>query len=146
MSSSGKHTAYNPVPIEVSDDLSISQPPTSSQEKRETSQSGDLYLIRHWRWELFTFALGTGAFVSIIALLFQYHGKAPPILPFGSVRVQLTAVIAALTQVAQSALLVPVASCIGQLKWTWFQRSERVIDLDRFDQASRGPDGSLRLL
>lgn len=28
----------------------------------------------------------------------------------------------------------------------WFQRSQRVLDLDRFDLASRGPDGSIRLL
>jgi hypothetical protein len=28
----------------------------------------------------------------------------------------------------------------------WFQKSNRTVDLDRFDQASRGPDGSIRLL
>lgn len=28
----------------------------------------------------------------------------------------------------------------------WFRRTERIIDLDRFDQASRGPDGSMRLI
>lgn len=62
---------------------------------------------------------------------------------------QMTAIIAALAQTAQSALLVPVASCIGQLKWkwTWFEKkSRRTIDLETYDMASRGPEGSLKLL
>jgi len=71
----------------------------------------------HWRWEIFTFCLGTGAFVSIVALLFNFHNKEAPALPLGEKRIQLTAIIAALAQVAQSALLVPISYCIGQLKW-----------------------------
>ncbi|KAF2792355.1 hypothetical protein K505DRAFT_210984, partial [Melanomma pulvis-pyrius CBS 109.77] len=48
---------------------------------------------------------------------------------------------------AQLALLVPVASCIGQLKWLWFKAKPRkTTDLERFDMASRGPEGSLKLL
>lgn len=28
----------------------------------------------------------------------------------------------------------------------WFQSNNKIVDLDRFDLASRGPDGSIRLL
>jgi hypothetical protein len=103
-------------------------------------------LVWHWRWEISTFCLGTAAFVAIVALLFNFRNKPAPNMPLGDKRLQLTTIVAALAQVAQSALLVPISYCIGQLKWKWFQRSNRVVDLDRFDLASRGPDGSMRLL
>lgn len=41
---------------------------------------------------------------------------------------------------------VPTQACISQLKWTWFKQSRRAIDLERYDQASRGPYGSLKIL
>ncbi|KAF2635300.1 hypothetical protein P280DRAFT_473857, partial [Massarina eburnea CBS 473.64] len=118
-------------------------------EAKETSSHAprkSRHLLRHWRWEICTFSLGTGAFVSILVLLLRFRDKPLPTLPFGGVSIQLTAVLAALAQVAQSALLVPISVCIGQLKWEWFQHSKRVIDLDRFDSASRGPEGSIKLL
>ena len=120
MSGSTKHSAYDPLPVttpEIQRFSSSQRSPASGDEKGVRPQSDARHLIRHWRWEIATFALGTGAFVSIVALLVRYHEKPAPRLPLGSVNIQLTAVIAALTQVAQSALLVSIASCIAQLKW-----------------------------
>lgn len=41
---------------------------------------------------------------------------------------------------------LPAAEGISQLKWYWFNEPQPLIDLDRFDTASRGPWGSLLLL
>jgi len=60
--------------------------------------------------------------------------------------VQITSLIAALAQVSQSSLLVATAASIGQAKWSWLTTEREAVDIDRFDLASRGPDGSLRLL
>jgi hypothetical protein len=58
----------------------------------------------------------------------------------------LATAIAALSQVAQSALLVSVSSCIGQLKWSYLRKECSTLDISRFDDASRGPQGSFMLL
>ena len=105
---------------------------------------GHLSMLREWRWELFTWSLGTVASLTFTALLFCFRDQ--PVDRWKS-EVQMTAIIAALSQTAQSALLVPIASCIGQLKWTWFQKKPRgLINLEQYDQASRGPEGSMKLL
>ncbi|OAL52965.1 hypothetical protein IQ07DRAFT_629469 [Pyrenochaeta sp. DS3sAY3a] len=100
-------------------------------------------LLRTWRWELFTWLLGTLGLTANIILLICFDGKR---LSQWKSTVQITTFVAALAQLSQSALLVPVSFCIGQLKWTWFTSDQSVVDVDRFDLASRGPDGSMKLL
>ncbi|KAI0551335.1 hypothetical protein F4679DRAFT_572456 [Xylaria curta] len=61
--------------------------------------------------------------------------------------VTLNAIISILTITSESSLLVAVAGAISQLKWRWYQRRSRsVLDLQLFDDASRGPLGSAMLL
>ncbi|KLU86477.1 hypothetical protein MAPG_05489 [Magnaporthiopsis poae ATCC 64411] len=56
------------------------------------------------------------------------------------------AVISLLSTLCKTALLMPVASCIGQLKWRHFDSEpRRLVDLDVFDGASRGPAGALTM-
>ena len=54
--------------------------------------------------------------------------------------------IAALSQIAQSALLVLISYGISQLKWARFEEVHAVAEIDAFDEASRGPKGSILLL
>ena len=51
-----------------------------------------------------------------------------------------------LMTVVKAALLLPVAECISQLKWIYFQEQARNLEhVDLFDRASRGPFGALQL-
>jgi len=44
-------------------------------------------------------------------------------------------------------MMVAVAAGISQQKWNWFSRRARVVkDLQVFDDASRGPWGSIKLV
>ena len=44
-------------------------------------------------------------------------------------------------------MVLSVAAAIGQSKWLWFQDDSRILqDIELFDDASRGPLGSLRML
>ncbi|KAI4648607.1 uncharacterized protein J4E78_008670 [Alternaria triticimaculans] len=58
--------------------------------------------------------------------------------------IQPNSLIAVFSTIAKSALLVPLAECIGQLKWTYFQtpQSKPVNRLYDFDVATRGPWGA----
>ena len=100
-------------------------------------------LLRLWKWELATWLLGTTALGSIITLLILYKDKP---LEDWTFNFRLATTIAALSQVAQSALLVSVSSCIGQLKWSYLRNERSTLDISRFEEASRGPQGSLMLL
>lgn len=99
--------------------------------------------LRSWKWELATWLLGTTALGAIITLLILYRDKPVKNWPVGF---SLATTIAALSQVAQSALLVSVSACIGQLKWSYLRNERSTLDISRFEEASRGPRGSLMLL
>ncbi|KAJ2989097.1 hypothetical protein NUW58_g3641 [Xylaria curta] len=61
--------------------------------------------------------------------------------------IQPNSILAALTTVSKTSLLVPVTACIGQLKWRHFILQPRPLDqLQQFDNASRGPWGSAILI
>lgn len=59
---------------------------------------------------------------------------------------QISAVAAIFSQLAQSALIVSVSATIGQAKWSTLQEKRRTIDVERFDEAMRGPEGSMKML
>lgn len=99
--------------------------------------------LRNWTWELATWLLGTAAFAVIVVLLITYQDKR---FDSWNSDIQITTIIAALSQLAQSALLVSLAACLGQLKWTWLRDERSARDLQIFDEASRGPYGSMHLL
>ncbi|KAF2712998.1 hypothetical protein K504DRAFT_345491, partial [Pleomassaria siparia CBS 279.74] len=102
-----------------------------------------LTLINEWRWELFCWLFGTVALTAIITLLVVFHDA---LLSKWSSKVRTTAIIAGLAQASTSSLLVPISSGIAQLKWTWFHQTRATFDLDSFDRASRGPEGSFLLI
>ncbi|KXS99459.1 hypothetical protein AC578_3785 [Pseudocercospora eumusae] len=57
------------------------------------------------------------------------------------------ALLSIITTIQRASLLLPVAESVGQLKWLYLEStSRRLIDLEAFDEASRGPIGSLNLL
>jgi Protein of unknown function (DUF3176) len=39
-----------------------------------------------------------------------------------------------------------VAAVIGQSKWLWFKAPHRLVDLQSFEDASRGPLGALKFM
>jgi hypothetical protein len=118
----------------------IANIPSSSRPLRAPLPS---YIFQEWKWEFLTWTLGTAAMACIVVLLSKFQNK--PVSHWHS-EVSITAMVASLAQVAQSALMAPVASCIGQLKWHWLQKGHRTYDVDIYDDASRGPAGSLWIL
>ncbi|KAH7067186.1 hypothetical protein FB567DRAFT_541918 [Paraphoma chrysanthemicola] len=126
-------------------DIEHSKKTTREKARKPGQTSASLrYLLRVWRWEMITWLLGTAGFLANIILISLWKDK---LQSRWEPNIQITTFVAALAQLSQSALLVPIASCIAQLKWQWVSRRERpASDIDIFDIASRGPDGSLRLL
>ena len=80
----------------------------------------------------------------ILAILGLLNDKPLTSFDFG---VNVNALVNVASQVGQTALLVPVASSISQLKWIWLNgHGGPMGTLEDFDMASRGLMGCLVLM
>ncbi|KAI1145894.1 hypothetical protein F4825DRAFT_442437 [Nemania diffusa] len=136
-----------PLPT-VPGNLDISYPTSDSCEPIIPSVSHDIKLSPRshiftswwWWWEIFAIILSITSMILIALLLSRINGI--PLESWG-LPIAPHSLIAILTTVGKTALLVPAASCISQLKWRHFiRRPRKLIDLQHFDDASRGPWGS----
>ncbi|KAI0903361.1 hypothetical protein F4823DRAFT_618889 [Ustulina deusta] len=97
-----------------------------------------------WWWEIMALVICIGSTLGLIVLL-KLINNTP--LQQWSLPVQPNSVISVLTTINKTAMLVPAASCLSQLKWRYFSKQpRRLVDLQLFDAASRGPWGSMALL
>ena len=100
--------------------------------------------VRAWAPEIAWCLFATAILVFLGVLLGQYDDQQLPNWPLG---LTLNTVAALLATICRSAMVIPIAEGISQLKWNWFVAGQRPIrDLYLFDQASRGPWGSLLLI
>ncbi|KAJ5605695.1 hypothetical protein N7510_008476 [Penicillium lagena] len=97
-----------------------------------------------WLLECLAMTFSVASFMAIIIILRICDQKPSPNLSYG---LTLNTIVSLLAAASRSSLLFVVAAAVGQLKWIWFQRRERpVSDMQAFDDATRGPMGSLILL
>lgn len=96
-----------------------------------------------WMWEVLSLL---GAFVILVAvavILAVYNGKPSPMLG----GLTLNTIIAFAATLFRIFLMVPVTACVCQWTWIWLETGYRpLVDVAKFDAASRGPLGSLGLL
>ncbi|KAK3693320.1 hypothetical protein B0T22DRAFT_476173 [Podospora appendiculata] len=118
-------------------------PSFSSQETQHRAQP-KAQMSWWWWWELGAALVSITSISLIVTMLFKSDGLA---LSAWVLPIQPNSLIAVLTTIGKTAMMVPVASCLGHLKWHHFTPRPQPLDrLQRFDEASRGPWGSLVLL
>lgn len=96
-----------------------------------------------WWWEIGACALSLVSTVLLFVLLVKVEDIALQSWPH---QIQINSVVAILTAVSRTAMVVPLAACISQLKWRHFESPNRLSHLQDYDNASRGPWGSLLIL
>ena len=93
--------------------------------------------------------------IAIVGILIAFRNRPPSAWPYEIF--SLNSVIALLAIFTRTALLSPVASCIGPRKWQWFLPSRkrgvltesperRFQDFETFEDSSRTLLGSLKFL
>jgi len=101
---------------------------------------------RFWLWELIGCLVSVVLFVAIVVILKLVDGY--PIYDW--MLWNPSSMVALLVSVMKGAIMIPIASSLGQLKWRFFSSgSDRYRKLGRFetfDDASRGVLGSISLL
>lgn len=105
-------------------------------------------VVERWLLEIVSWLISAICMGAIIAVLIVLKNQPLAKWPFTSMGLTLNAFVAILSRIAGAALLLPVAEALGQLKWSWFIKgdSKKMWDFEMFDNASRGPWGSLLLL
>ncbi|KAI0535571.1 hypothetical protein GGR58DRAFT_529320 [Xylaria digitata] len=97
-----------------------------------------------WTGEYIALALSTSAVTALIILLGYInnlrlsHWKSP---------VSPTTTVSILAAISRASLAFAISSCLGQAKWNRLRKqSDVLLAFERFDEASRGPWGSLWLI
>ncbi|KAI6772966.1 hypothetical protein HG530_003924 [Fusarium avenaceum] len=124
------------------DELSDGKPSISVPNEIGTSWTASVnHIFFSWWPEITWCVFAIGLLAALIGLLKAFDGQPAPEW------VSLNTVVAAISTICRAAMVVPVSEGLSQLKWNAFVRSQRPLnDLKTFDQASRGPFGSLLLL
>lgn len=109
----------------------------------DSRQYKDQNVFDLWWLEISCCGLFLPALAAVIATLYPHHGHPIPQWPDS---LSINTLIAIYIAILKAAILLVVAAGLGQLKWMWFRRARPLTDLVRYDMASRGPWGSMRLL
>lgn len=101
-------------------------------------------LLVAWKSELLAVFFSLGSAIAIAVVLKAYDKK--PLIDW-NFPASLNTVVSTLGVISRATMAYALSACLGQHKWTWFQsRRDTLVAFDRFDGASRGPWGSLKLL
>ena len=117
---------------------------TTQRNSRKTARHCTRFAIDIiWLPEIMSFLFAVIAFLAIVILLAVRKDKPLPNWPS---LIGINSLVAILSSVLRIALLFPIGECVSELKWMWFANPQPVSDFDRFDSASRGPWGALKIL
>lgn len=97
-----------------------------------------------WLWELLACFGSLLGLIAILTFLKTYDGRSQPQWPS---YITVNTVISLLAGLMKAPLLLSTAACISQAKWVHYRATPRPLtDFVVYDNASRGPLGSLSLL
>ncbi|KAF5636738.1 uncharacterized protein FTJAE_5934 [Fusarium tjaetaba] len=120
------------------------KPDKTSAEEDITSSKWVLFLAQ-WGLEIVALALSLIAFGLMIYLL--CHSADEPISKWNKTYISLNTAVSILAGTSRACLAFSISMCLSQGKWNWLNgAAQPLVDFDRFDAASRGAWGSLRLL
>lgn len=97
-----------------------------------------------WWWETLAIVASLLCMSGIVIILVRMNGRP---LTHWTFFLSLPATIAVFSTAAKSLAAVAIGASISQSKWLHFRAGPRPLgDFDRFEEASRGPLGSLKLV
>lgn len=119
--------------------LPVSNEPIS--EKKRPKRRFDW--VGSWVWEGGGCALSIVSVALLVGFLTYVDGKE---YASWERSVSPNTVVSVISTVAKATMLVPVSSCLSQLKWTTYRNPTPLYHMQVLDQASRGPVGALESL
>ncbi|KAK8017560.1 hypothetical protein PG993_013886 [Apiospora rasikravindrae] len=137
ISSFGVPPAYSHYPTSIQKGVDIDHP--HRRQQRATS------LWAEWTWELLLLLLGVPSLVATAVTLYRLSGNS--LESWGGFFLGPNTVVSILAAIPKTSLAFAISSCVAQSKWNWYRRGrDHLLIFERFDEASKGPWGSFRLL
>jgi hypothetical protein len=120
----------------------------SFKDKLEANETAMANIIMQlpswWWWEIGAMCISSLCCGLLIVFLAKIDGTS---VSLWRLWIQPSTAIAIIAAFVRTSMMVPVVSCISQLKWRHFRTRHRPLShLDLVDDASRGPWGALVLL
>lgn len=113
--------------------------------KKDEARRRFLFFLSDWTLETLVLVLSLLSFIVMTYLLVASDEQ--PISKWTQSPITLNALLSILAGTSKSSLAFVISMCFSQGKWNWLSRTARpLVDFDRFDAASRGATGSLRVL
>lgn len=98
-------------------------------------------------WALEYVAIFLSVCTTIVLILLLVFADGKPVSRFGTSFLSFNTIISILGALIHAALAYAIGSCLAQEKWNWYKkRPDSLAGFERFEQASRGPWGSLWLV
>ena len=116
---------------------------TDPATKKTCTKLQNAYTIASWMLEMSAAALCVSCSIAIAIVLAVWSDHPVPQLSKG---ITVNAIVSILATMSKSAMLLVVASCMSQQKWIWFRSRRPLAHIQLFEDASRGPLGSVSLL
>ncbi|KAI0858267.1 hypothetical protein F4860DRAFT_486760 [Xylaria cubensis] len=114
------------------------------KEKAHKSSQALHYMVEWWLWEFCGMSLSIG---SIIAVIYQAINLDGTLLTDWTSDISPNTVISALVTLAKTSMLLALAEGLSQAKWLYFWNASRALsNVSVYEDASRGPWGSLKFL
>lgn len=124
--------------------IPVTPPKHNSNPAQAKNESFWSKLNGWWWWEISAAFLSAVCMVLLLVLLLLTNGTPLEKWPLP---IQPNSLIAVLTTLAKTTMLVPVAACLSQLKWRHYLRyTDKLQRLQVYDDASRGPWGSAMMI
>ena len=130
--------------------------------RSSTRNARSIGVIQEWWLEMLCSLLALAALFAILTTVFPYDGHPLPDWPYG---LSINSLISIYIVILKAAMLLVVTQgmtktvlptsakikClllpgISQLKWTWFRQTRPLLELEKYDNASRGILGAANLL
>lgn len=92
-----------------------------------------------WWWEFGAAFVAIASTAAIVAVLLKVDDRSISEWPWS---IQPASLVSVFSTIAKAALLVPVAVCLSQLRWSYFEKPRELAHMQNFDDASRGPWGA----
>ncbi|KAK1702431.1 hypothetical protein BDP67DRAFT_452867 [Colletotrichum lupini] len=100
-------------------------------------------ILKGWWPEIIWCLVSVVCIIVLISVLRSYDNQPLPNWPLG---LTLNTVVAFISTFCRTSFVLPVVESLSQYKWNWYKSPRPLGDFAVFDEASRGPWGSLKLL
>jgi hypothetical protein len=111
---------------------------------RSTLHSIRRVIYKFWLVELLATCVSLIALIILYGILKRFDSKH--VTSSGFYSGLPTTLVNGFTTIMRTAMLLPVATALAQLQWSWFQTEKALLDIETFDDATRGVFGSVLLL